>query len=126
MRGHHVPPHLGLLILAGCLVFAIVLAATGVIALARAGLALKKRVAAYRELPLFRGDLERTQLQIATAERRIDSVPGLAARGRRAFGELDAVRRRNRLIALSLIAVVRRAYFTPAAPPPTTERNPEN
>jgi hypothetical protein len=126
VRGHHGPPHYDLQVLAACFVLAIVLAAAGVITLARAGLALKKRIEAYRELPILRGDLERTQLAIATAERRIDSVPFLAARARRAVGELDAVRRRNRLIALSLIAVVRRTYFTPAAPPPTTERNPES
>ncbi len=126
MRGQHVPPHLGLLILAGCVVFAILLVATGVFALVRAGLALKKRVEAYRELPLFRGDLERTQLKIASAERRIDSVPRLATRARRAFGELDAARRRNRTSARRLIALVRREFFTPAAPPPTAERNPES
>jgi len=126
MRGHHGPPHYDLLVLAACFVLAVVLAAAGVITLARAGLALKKRVEAYRELPLFRRDFKRAQLQIATAERRIDSVPLLTVRARRAFGELDMARRRNSAVARTLIAVVRRAYFTPAAPPPTTERNPES
>jgi hypothetical protein len=91
-----------------CVAVAIGFALAGVLRVAREGLTLKARVERYADLPLRRY-VERTQIQLATAQHRADGVPMLLYRASSAIAEIEAARDRLRAIATSASTLARLA-----------------
>lgn len=103
-----------------------VLIVSGGVLLLRGALALVARLDRYAELPLER-EVSELEAKIARAEWRMQQVPDLIARARRA---LIAVRdSRAQVVALAesltFAAQLARALFTPA-PPTNDRRTPES
>ena len=96
----------GVITLLVCLALALALVLVGVLRAVRDGLRLKKRVAAYRELPIL-GLVAATEGRIASAERSIDGLQVLALRVDAVFAEFDAARLRLRDAVLAARNTVR-------------------
>jgi hypothetical protein len=101
------PAHAGLWFLALFAVLGVVCAIFGFWRLALAGLALKKRLETYADLPL-RVDIVLAQRRIEIAERRIETVPVLVARADRAYRQIDLARQRILLTGTTLVRAITR------------------
>ncbi|MDQ2858830.1 MAG: hypothetical protein M3R53_09315 [Candidatus Eremiobacteraeota bacterium] len=102
--------HPGLLVLGVCLIAGVALIVMGALRLLRAAGSLRKRVAAYQELP-FRGELELAEARLAAAERRAASIPALLARSRTALAEIQAARAKVVAIQTTLSTLLRLSGF---------------
>jgi hypothetical protein len=102
------PEHIGLLILAACIVLGLALAVLGVVRVVRHGVALKRRLEAYKNLPL-RAEVDAAGWRVAAGERAMSvRLPALIVRSRRAVVELDTARRRLAFMAAMVVSAVRR------------------
>jgi hypothetical protein len=101
------PAHAGLWLLALFGVLGASCVALGFWRLIREGIALKKRLEAYADLPL-RIDIALAQRRIALAERRIETVPALVARADGAYRQIDLARRRVLGTGASVLRVLAR------------------
>ncbi|MBD5635880.1 MAG: hypothetical protein IAI49_15545 [Candidatus Eremiobacteraeota bacterium] len=103
------PAHIGFYVYVFCALVAVALGALGADRLVRTGSALRKRLAAYADLPL-RSDFALAERRIAIAERAVDRVPPLLARCETAVHEFTDAVGRLRSNARTLVHVVRRQY----------------
>lgn len=100
----------GLIVLTVCVVVALACVGLGVLRAAGDGLRLKKRIATYKRLPIFRL-VAATQQRVADAERRLDGIPALLLRVNAASAELAAARDRVRAALVTAAGAIR---FLPA------------
>ncbi len=88
---------------------ALAIVATGLARLAREGNAFKKRVEAYKDLPL-KADIALAMTRLEVAERAIDRLPVYASRYERSIAELRAARDRVLTEANLLVLALRRQF----------------
>jgi hypothetical protein len=100
------PTLLGLYVVLAGLVAALIVIAIGVFRLVVRSKALKKRIDEVAKLP-FLPTLELTSARLDIATRRIDSLPLLEARARRAVAEIQAARAQLDAAALTVRDAVR-------------------
>ena len=93
-------------VLVASFALALALAAIGIVRVLKVGLALKKRSEAYRKLPIGE-HVERMQVRVARATRRIETAPALVYRANAAIHEIANARIKLVAIATSPSALWR-------------------